>query len=77
MTGIEEGTCWDERWALYGNQFDNKFHLKKNKKRNLMLPSVFEGGSMEKVGGSPLSPKAPRLCLQRAVLPFQSLTPVC
>ena len=22
--GIEEGTCWDEHWLLYGNQFDNK-----------------------------------------------------
>ena len=31
--GIEEGTFWDEHWVLYGNQFDNKFHiLKKNKK---------------------------------------------
>ena len=29
--GIEEGTCWDEHWVLYGNQFDNKFHIKKNK----------------------------------------------
>ena len=29
--GIEEGTFWDEHWVLYGNQFDNKFHiLKKN-----------------------------------------------
>ena len=27
--GIEEGTCWDEHWVLYGNQFDNKFHIKK------------------------------------------------
>ena len=27
--GIEEGTCWDEPWVLYGNQFDNKFHIKK------------------------------------------------
>ena len=26
---IEEGTCWDEHWVLYGNQFDNKFHIKK------------------------------------------------
>ena len=25
--GIEEGTCWDEHWVLYGNQFDNKFHI--------------------------------------------------
>ena len=31
--GIEEGTFWDEHWVLYGNQFDNKFHiLEKNKK---------------------------------------------
>ena len=27
---IEEGTFWDEHWVLYGNQFDNKFHIKKN-----------------------------------------------
>ena len=27
--GIEEGTCWDEHGVLYGNQFDNKFHIKK------------------------------------------------
>ena len=24
--GIEEGTCWDEHWVLYGNQFDNKLY---------------------------------------------------
>ena len=34
MMGIEEGTCWDEHWVLYGNQFDNKFHIKNNNKRN-------------------------------------------
>ena len=28
--GIEEGTCWDDHWVLYGNQFDNKFHKKKS-----------------------------------------------
>ena len=27
MMGIEEGTFWDEHWVLYGNQFDNKFHI--------------------------------------------------
>ena len=38
--GIEEGTFWDEHWVLYGNQFDNKFHIffikkiKKNKNKN-------------------------------------------
>ena len=31
--GIDEGTCWDEHWVLYGNQFDNKFHIKKKKER--------------------------------------------
>ena len=30
--GIEEGTFWDEHWVLYGNQFDNKFHILKKKK---------------------------------------------
>ena len=29
--GIEEGTVWDEHWVLYGNQFDNKFHILKKK----------------------------------------------
>ena len=33
---IEEGIFWDEHWVLYGNQFDNKFHiLKKLKKKSL------------------------------------------
>ena len=31
VMGIEEGTCWDEHLVLYGNQFDNKFHIKKIK----------------------------------------------
>ena len=29
--GIEEGTLWDEHWVLYGNQFDNKFHILEKK----------------------------------------------
>ena len=29
--GIEEGTFWDEHWVSYGNQFDNKFHIKNYK----------------------------------------------
>ena len=33
--GIEEGTCWDEHWVLYGNQFDNKFHTKKKRKKKI------------------------------------------
>ena len=35
--GIEEGTFWDEHWVLYGNQFDNKLHILKKKKRFLSL----------------------------------------
>ena len=31
VMGIEEGTCLDEHWVLNGNQFDNKFHIKKKK----------------------------------------------
>ena len=27
VMGIEEGTCWDEHWVLYGNQFDNKLYI--------------------------------------------------
>ena len=30
VMGIEDGTCWDEHWVSYGNQFDNKCHMKKN-----------------------------------------------
>ena len=29
VMGREEGTCWDEHWVSYGNQFDNKIHIKK------------------------------------------------
>ena len=35
--GIEEGTFWDEHWVLYGNQFDNKFHILKKKRNALNL----------------------------------------
>ena len=37
--GIEEGTCWDEHWVLYGNQFDNKCHNKKKKERKKAIVS--------------------------------------
>ena len=40
--GIEEDTCWDEHWVLYGNQFDNTFHIKKN---NAMETKLLFGGS--------------------------------
>ena len=47
VMGIEEGTFWDEHWVLYGNQFDNKFHvLKKKKKRKgfgSQRPTVYCG----------------------------------
>ena len=26
VTGMEEGTYWDEHWVLYVNQFDNKLY---------------------------------------------------
>ena len=41
--GIEEGTCWDEHWVLYGNQFDNKFHKKKKEKeRNAVYQALLQ-----------------------------------
>ena len=36
--GIEEGTCWDEHWVLYGNQFNNKIYIKK---KRVSFPWVF------------------------------------
>ena len=33
VMGIEEGTFWDEHWVLYGNHFDNKFHILKKQKQ--------------------------------------------
>ena len=32
VMGMEEGTCWDEHWVLYGSQFENKLYFKKKKK---------------------------------------------
>ena len=37
--GIEEGTFWEEHWVLYGNQYDNKFHILKNKKNKKLIYS--------------------------------------
>ena len=37
VMGMEEGTCWDEHWVLYGNQFDNKFHIKKRHKHTCIM----------------------------------------
>ena len=37
--GIEEGTFWDEHWVLYGNQFDNKFHILKKKRIKVPITS--------------------------------------
>ena len=42
MRGIEEGTCWDEPWVLYGNRFDNKFHIK-NKQISLFSRDALPG----------------------------------
>ena len=33
--GTEEGTFLDEHWVLYGNQFDDKFHILKKEKENI------------------------------------------
>ena len=27
VMGIEEGTCWEEHWLLYGNQFDDEIYF--------------------------------------------------
>ena len=32
VMGIEEGTCWDEQWVLYGTYLTISFILKKFKK---------------------------------------------
>ena len=34
--GIEEGIFWDEHWVLYGNQFDDKFHILKKKTKYIL-----------------------------------------
>ena len=54
--GIEEGTFWDEHWVLYGNQFVNKFHIKKkgSKSQNEML--VSSNFLLESLHFSPPSP---------------------
>ena len=47
MMGIEEGTCWNEHWVLYGNQFDNRFHIKKineNPAEELVWSNTLEFG---------------------------------
>ena len=35
---IQEGTCWNEQWVLYGNQFDNKFYIKNKTKQQKGMP---------------------------------------
>ena len=39
--GTEEGTFWDEHWVLYGNQFDNKFYMLKNKTKQNKTNDVY------------------------------------
>ena len=41
--GIEEDTCWDEHWVLYGSQFDDKlFILKTNKQTNKLEMKILK-----------------------------------
>ena len=40
--GIEEDIFWDEYWVLYGNQFDNKFHILKKKKKKSLGQTVID-----------------------------------
>ena len=48
--GIEEGTFWNEHWVLYGNQFDNKFHiLKKIKNLKKTYPLFFFNTVMKNI----------------------------
>ena len=41
--GIEEGTCWDEHWWLYGNQLDNKLYFKTLKISFITIKKEEEG----------------------------------
>ena len=46
--GIEKGTCWDEQWVLYGNQFDNRLYLvKKNYKISIKRSVTFLNNNNE------------------------------
>ena len=41
VMGMEEGTCWDEHWVLYGNQFLTiKFILNTTTKQNKTKPQT-------------------------------------
>ena len=40
VMGTEEGTFWDEHWMLYGNQFDNKLHILKTKRKKIVFSNV-------------------------------------
>ena len=59
--GVEEDTCWDEHWVLYGNQFDNKFHIKKikKKKNKQCLGIVGNNLSLGKPASPPRGMKVP------------------
>ena len=37
VMGIEEGTCWEEHWVLYGDQFDNFIFKKTPKTRKYFI----------------------------------------
>ena len=64
--GIEEGTFWDEHGVLYGNQFDNKFHIlkKERKKDNSPLLSCWiwkDGNTAIPVRANPALSRSPEL----------------
>ena len=54
--GIEEGTFWDEHWVLYGNQFDNKLHIKKKRLRERQREKDTEGWLLFPASGTWLNP---------------------
>ena len=63
--GIEEGTCWEEHWVLYGNQFDNKLHILK--KKRFSFRKRLRGATFTLI---------PDLCSPCSHLPFISSSPL-
>ena len=53
--GIGEGTFWDEHWVLYGNQFDNKFHILKKIKIKKINEAASWGSCVSRSVGRPTS----------------------
>ena len=62
----EEGTFWDEHWVLYGNKFDNKFHiLKKNTARLFLRNDSSHGHKREYWRNTGVSSKIDKLTVFR------------